>query len=130
MCMASLIHFTPFPMKTPCVCICLCAYMYMHVHVHLSYTEAIVYGVSTHNTPFSLQKLLLQNHKCVIPSHNNITLKHTTWHSGWNVHLKTIAPYQPQSSRCYFCWTLYKIHNCLIKTYIFQFKVTSVPNLV
>ena len=62
-----------------------------HVCVKITYVYIKYTGSCTNNTPFLLWNLLLQNPKHVILLHNNITLKHTTWHFRWNVQIKTIS---------------------------------------
>ena len=59
-----------------------------HLNVPHCIKKSQYTGSSTYNTPF-----LLQIHKYVILQHNNITLKHTTWHFRWNVQNKTINYY-------------------------------------
>ena len=55
----------------------------------LEYIYTWIYAESgTNNAP-----ILLQNHKHVILSHNNITLKHTIWQFRCNVQIKTINYY-------------------------------------
>ena len=66
--------------------VCLYLYLYLYVHLYLSILLSLyIQGLG--------QNLLLQNHKHVIPYHNNVTLKHTTWHFRWNVQIKTINYY-------------------------------------
>ena len=82
--------------------------MVIFQHISFRYT-----GFGTNNTPFLFQNLLLQNHKHV--KFYNITTYSSTPYDilgeMFQVNLEIITPmllpYQPHSSRHYFCWILY-----------------------